>query len=692
MTTIAVALGSAVLGAPAQAQEPVAAVRPAAAAQSALGPVKTAVGSDFRAGYIISDYNFYNGAALGAGTIQTFLNAQVSACRAGYTCLKDYRQSTYTRAADALCSAYQGAPNETAAAIIAKVGAACGISQKVLLVLLQKEQSLVTDDWPTAGQYNKATGYACPDTAGCDTRYFGFYNQVYMAAWQFKRYGNPPGTSNSFTWFPVGQVSAIRWSPNTVCGAGNVLIQNKATAALYYYTPYQPNAAALANMYGTGDACSAYGNRNFWRLYTDWFGSTTSGASPIGNYESATLGASTFSIAGWAIDQTLMQSTVNVQITWNTPSGVSTQTVAANANRPDVGNAYPFAGPRHGFTASIPRAGDGQYSACVTAIAVPGNTAGNSAFGCRTVLFSSAIGGSPATSRVQGADRYDTSVAVSKAAYRTAGVPVVYIASGASFADAISAGPAAAAQKGPLLLANVGFVPASVLAEVKRLAPKKIVVVGGPAAIGNAVVTALKGVQPNTVRVAGYDRFETSRQLARYAFPAATGAYFASGVNFPDALSAAAAAGVAAQPMLLVTGSAAVDAPTASYLAGSRVKSATVIGGPSAVGRGFETSLKNVGVTAVRIGGSDRFDTSHLINAQKFPTAGTVYIAAGTTFPDALSGSTLAGATRGPLFVTPGWCVPRAIGNDIARMKATKVVFIGGAAVLSSDALSFKPC
>jgi putative cell wall-binding protein len=283
-------------------------------------------------------------------------------------------------------------------------------------------------------------------------------------------------------------------------------------------------------------------------------------------------------------------------------------------------------------------------------------------------------------------------VAVSKAAYPTAGVPVAYIASGASFADAISAGPAAAAQKGPLLLANVGFVPASVLAELKRLAPKRIVVVGGPAAISDSVLAALRTVQPNVVRVAGSDRFETSRQLAKFAFPSATGAYFASGANFPDALSAAAAAGVSAQPMLLVTGAPAVDAPTAAYLATSKVKTATVIGGPSAVDRGFEASLASVGVAATRIGGSDRFDTSHLINAAKFPTATTVYIAAGMTFPDALSGSTLAGATRGPLFVTPGWCVPRAIGNDIAKMKATKVVFIGGTTVLSGDAMAFKPC
>ena len=44
------------------------------------------------------------------------------------------------------------------------------------------------------------------------------------------------------------------------------MIENRATAALYYYTPFTPNAAALANLGGTGDACLSYGNRNFWLL------------------------------------------------------------------------------------------------------------------------------------------------------------------------------------------------------------------------------------------------------------------------------------------------------------------------------------------------------------------------------------------------------------------------------------------
>lgn len=232
-------------------------------------------GADFNPGNIISDAVFFDGTALSSGQIQSFLESQVPNCRSGYTCLKDYRQSTPTRAAvSSLCSQYTGAANELASEIIAKVGQACGISQKVLLVLLQKEQILVTDDWPVDVQYKSATGYACPDTAPCDSQYYGFFNQVYSAAKQFKNYAANPNGWN----YVAGRVNTVLFNPNRACGSSDIYIANQATAGLYIYTPYQPNGAALANLYGYGDSCSAYGNRNFWRIFTDWFGNPSSTA------------------------------------------------------------------------------------------------------------------------------------------------------------------------------------------------------------------------------------------------------------------------------------------------------------------------------------------------------------------------------------------------------------------------------
>jgi len=241
--------------------------------------------ADFDPSNIISDEVFYNGAALNWGQIQTFAESKVPTCRSSYACLTNFRQNTPTMAATTFCNSYAGTSNELASQIIAKVGAACGVSQKVLLVLLEKEQSLVTSSAPGKDRFDKATGFSCPDTAPCDPAYSGFFYQVYNAARQFKNYASTPTRWN----YQAGRTNYIRYHPNVACGSAPVFIRNQATAGLYIYTPYQPNAAALANMYGTGDGCSAYGNRNFWRIFSDWFGSPTISSSLLRTEANATV-------------------------------------------------------------------------------------------------------------------------------------------------------------------------------------------------------------------------------------------------------------------------------------------------------------------------------------------------------------------------------------------------------------------
>lgn len=239
------------------------AVAPRAAATNA---------ADWDAGNIIDDSIFYSSDSMTARDVQNFLNGKVSTCRGGYVCLRGYAQATDNRPTDKYCSGYQGSSSETAAQIIDKVARSCGISQRALLVLLEKEQSLVTSTAPSDWQYAAATGQGCPDTAGCDPSTRGFFYQVYYAARQFEIYRLNP---DSFG-YRAQRWNNILYNPNADCGSKSVFIANQATAGLYIYTPYTPNAAALANLYGTGDGCSAYGNRNFWRLFTDWFGDTHS--------------------------------------------------------------------------------------------------------------------------------------------------------------------------------------------------------------------------------------------------------------------------------------------------------------------------------------------------------------------------------------------------------------------------------
>lgn len=158
---------------------------------------------------------------------------------------------------------------ETAAEIIYHAAQDFRINPQVLLVLLQKEQGLITDQYPNNYDYRSATGYGCPDTAACDSKYYGFKNQVRLAAQLFRSVLDG-GWSN----YPAYQTTYVQYNPNRGCGGTNVYIENRATSALYRYTPYQPNASALAAGYGVGDVCGAYGNRNFYLYFSDWFGDT----------------------------------------------------------------------------------------------------------------------------------------------------------------------------------------------------------------------------------------------------------------------------------------------------------------------------------------------------------------------------------------------------------------------------------
>ncbi|MCT1477321.1 VCBS repeat-containing protein [Microbacterium sp. p3-SID336] len=283
----------------------------ATAAASASAPVSRAVSgpaqtgiakttlAGFTPGNIISDAVFTNKDTMTEAQIQAFFNAKVPRCVGGIdeqgrpiVCIKDFKMNTVTRPADQYCNGYTGAPNESAARIIYRAAQSCGINPQVLIVMLQKEQSLVNHSWPSAWRYDIALGQGCPDDAPCDPQYIGFFHQIYGAARQMQIYME----GKWFQYYAPGRTWNILYNPDRACGSSPVYIANKATSALYYYTPYQPNAAAMRAGYGDGDICSAYGNRNFYNYFTDWFGSTQAPQGPnlaSINYSSYILGIDT---------------------------------------------------------------------------------------------------------------------------------------------------------------------------------------------------------------------------------------------------------------------------------------------------------------------------------------------------------------------------------------------------------------
>ena len=266
--------------------------------------------TDFNAGNIIDDAVFYNKDAMTVSQIQEHLNKYMPACdmwgtgavgngryingvaipasttraeyarlkrEAGdsryheppYVCVQNYYENPEThrtlyeskgKVEDGMLSAAQ---------IIYNAAQEYGINPQVLLVLLKKESYVWGDNWPLKYEYDTVMGYACPDNAPCDTKYYGFYNQVTKAAWQLNYYREH---IYSYNYRPYA-TNSILYSPTASCGRKSVYLENIATTSLYIYTPYTPNDGALRNYPGTAE-CGSYGNRNFYMYFKEWFGDT----------------------------------------------------------------------------------------------------------------------------------------------------------------------------------------------------------------------------------------------------------------------------------------------------------------------------------------------------------------------------------------------------------------------------------
>jgi len=215
-------------------------------------PHKT-LASDFNPNSIISDGEFIDINSMGVSEIQNFLNQQ-----GGF--LKDYSENGRS-AAQIIYDASHGHGEASGSIYGIDINSSTGtVNPKVLLVTLQKEQSLITMSGRNDSALRTAMGYGCPDDEGCNPAYEGFTNQVEWAAWQF-RYNYeasahnpiPPNYGDKY----VGNnIHFYNTYPNPYGGPSeqDVHIDNRATASLYRYTPHVYN-----------------GNYNFWRLYNQWF-------------------------------------------------------------------------------------------------------------------------------------------------------------------------------------------------------------------------------------------------------------------------------------------------------------------------------------------------------------------------------------------------------------------------------------
>jgi putative cell wall-binding protein len=300
--------------------------------------------------------------------------------------------------------------------------------------------------------------------------------------------------------------------------------------------------------------------------------------------------------------------------------------------------------------------------------------------------------GEPTVTRIGGADRYEVAAHVAQQTNPTSS-DTVLLASGQNFPDALSAAPAATALGAALLLVQQRDIPDATEAELVRLRPSTIVVVGGPATVSDSVVDQLERLAPTVTRISGADRFEVSRNLAIQVIKDAPHAFVATGANFPDALTAGAVAGAADEPVLLVNGTATgVDAVTKAALVSLGTQDATIVGGPNSVSTGLEAALASL-ANVDRISGIDRYDVAVQLQEAKGPAVATpAYIATGLNYPDALVGGRLAGEKTSPLYIVPGTCVPATVLADLARVGAEEIVLLGGPNSLDEHVADLEPC
>lgn len=238
----------------------------------------------YNPGYLISQHNFTNKSSMSAGDIQRFLeskNSGLATYRDRVNCSSNY---------DYMKKYYNCGQRNSAARIIKDAAQAYGISPRVILATLQKEQSLVTTPNPVSWQLDSAMGYGCPDSTGC-SGFVGFFNQVDWGTWQLRANMETMGgnTYMGVSNYPCGGATRyystglypgrrVTFKDNNGVGFRTIKIVNAATASLYCYTPHTfNNPRGLYNLPRWGNKGQYFsGSYNFVTHYKRWWGSTVS--------------------------------------------------------------------------------------------------------------------------------------------------------------------------------------------------------------------------------------------------------------------------------------------------------------------------------------------------------------------------------------------------------------------------------
>ena len=276
--------------------------------------------------------------------------------------------------------------------------------------------------------------------------------------------------------------------------------------------------------------------------------------------------------------------------------------------------------------------------------------------------------------RLSGATRYDTMERIVGAGgWRSGGT--VIVASGGNYPDALAASGLAGVLDAPIVLTDGNTLSVQASARLTSLAPSRIIVAGGRAAVSDGVVAALRGICPDVERVAGETRVDTSLELYRKGSGWGSTAILATSGNFADALSVSSYAYAAKTPVFLVDpGTGLTRAQKAALGTFGQV---LVVGGENAVPSRHVAGLPGV----TRLSGATRYETSERIaewtTGHGLGMDGVVY-ATGANFPDALAAGPLAGRAGAVTLLVADAHSPAVSFSADYRGKVDRAYVVGG--------------
>ncbi|HEV2370003.1 MAG TPA: cell wall-binding repeat-containing protein, partial [Acidimicrobiales bacterium] len=281
--------------------------------------------------------------------------------------------------------------------------------------------------------------------------------------------------------------------------------------------------------------------------------------------------------------------------------------------------------------------------------------------------------------RIGGADRIDTADLVSQANYANGAAGAVVLARSDLYPDSLAGTPLALGANAPILLTPPTSLDPRTAAEIQRVLPTggTVYLLGQTSALSSDVENAVSQLGYNVVRIGGTDRFETAVDIAQ-ALKQVSQVFVASGTNYPDALSAAAAS--TPTTAIVLTDGTSLPNVTNSFLGTNSSLPTWTIGGPAAQADPTPKSLV----------GADRYATSALVAQTFFNKPTGAGMATGLNFPDALTAGPFLARQGFPMLLTDPYTMPSSISTYLTGTQASlgQVDVFGGPAAVSNQLLS----